>query len=355
MGSLIAGIALIAGALTAMRHDIRRFGCAVSLMAGIVFAVRGIFFIWIVLVSTEHPTDADSMLSSMTALLADMVIVAYALMAILGIFLIANSIAFSIRCGLSRARTTSLVFGTICLIPLSWLTFATLSIPGGPSLASILQINPMLRFLIDMTLYLPFVFAAYALYSVLYARMRAHGSYGCLIVLGAGLRGEHPSLLLACRLEAALRVSLSQTPPPLVVVSGGQGRDETISEASAMQAYLIEHGMPESTILQEDRSTSTRQNLQYSKKLIDSRLPHCSGIIVTNDFHALRAAILARACGLAFQSVGCATKRSYRPAAAMREAAIFAVDYPSFAILYATIAALAIALQVLAPDIAALM
>lgn len=114
-----------------------------------------------------------------------------------------------------------------------------------------------------------------------------------LIVLGAGLRGERPSLVLRNRINAAAEY-LSENPDSKVVVSGGQGPDELISEAEAMRRGLVELGIDEARILLEDHSTSTNENLTFSKQFIPDE---ASVVIVTNKFHVYRACHLARECG----------------------------------------------------------
>ena len=120
-----------------------------------------------------------------------------------------------------------------------------------------------------------------------------------LIVLGAGVRGEKISLTLQRRLDCALRY-YEQNPNVLIVVSGGQGPQEDISEALAMERYLLRHGVPEANVLKEEHSTSTLENLQFSPALLDDRLstPYTVALI-TNDFHIYRASTLARAQGFA--------------------------------------------------------
>ena len=114
-----------------------------------------------------------------------------------------------------------------------------------------------------------------------------------LIVLGAGLRGERMSLVLRNRVDAAAEY-LSENPGSKVVVSGGQGPDEPIPEAEAMRRGLVDLGIEETRIIMEDASTSTNENLMFSKQLIPDG---ASVVIVTNKFHVFRACHLARECG----------------------------------------------------------
>lgn len=126
------------------------------------------------------------------------------------------------------------------------------------------------------------------------------GTEKAMIVLGAGLRGEVPSGLLTRRMNAAYDYFM-QHPNILVVVSGGQGRFETIPEADAMRKYLLDKGVPASQILTEPNSTSTAENFIFSKKLLTEKgIVESDGVVfVTNAFHCYRAKEIARRVGYA--------------------------------------------------------
>lgn len=121
-----------------------------------------------------------------------------------------------------------------------------------------------------------------------------------VIVLGAGLQGTEPSPTLRARLDTALRLA-EINPRTGVVVSGGQGMNEVVSEAAAMAAYLERQGLPASRILREDKSRSTWENLSFSAKLLiehDWRT-ETQVCIVTSDFHVVRARAIAMRAGFA--------------------------------------------------------
>ena len=124
-----------------------------------------------------------------------------------------------------------------------------------------------------------------------------------VIVLGAGVNGETPSLALWTRIRAAAAY-LEAHPDIPAVLSGGQGPGEDISEAEAMRRALTALGIGEERLLLEDRSTSTAENFSYSKALLEERgLDGGTIAVVTNDFHSFRAGLIARRAGLATFSV----------------------------------------------------
>ncbi|MCM1543158.1 MAG: YdcF family protein [Blautia sp.] len=114
------------------------------------------------------------------------------------------------------------------------------------------------------------------------------------IILGAQMKTSGPSDVLRRRLDRALEY-LRESPDTIVVVSGGQGSDEPVSEAQGMKDYLAAQGIAEERILMEDTSTNTLENLNYSARLIDKGSDHV--VIVTNNFHVFRAVAIARKQG----------------------------------------------------------
>ena len=127
-----------------------------------------------------------------------------------------------------------------------------------------------------------------------------------VIVLGAGLvEGEWVSAHLAMRLDKAVEY-LTENQRTVVVVSGGQGPDERISEALAMKNYLLQRGISEERILLEDQSTSTYENFMYSKVILDEffiERPDYEIVHITNNFHALRAGVYAKRVGFVAESL----------------------------------------------------
>lgn len=117
------------------------------------------------------------------------------------------------------------------------------------------------------------------------------------VVLGCKVRGDSPSLMLKRRLDAAYDF-LTENPESFCVVSGGQGDDEEYSEASVMKSYLVSKGISEDRIFMEDRSSSTEENLEFSKKIIEENGLNVNITIITDGYHQLRATLHAKRLGL---------------------------------------------------------
>ena len=121
-----------------------------------------------------------------------------------------------------------------------------------------------------------------------------------MVILGCRVMpGGKPSMLLQDRLETALDY-LEEDPDILVVVSGGQGSNEPVSEAACMAGWLEERGISEDRIFQEDQSSNTKENLIFSKDLLAREgidVGETDVLVVSNGFHLTRARMLAERFG----------------------------------------------------------
>ncbi|MGO2082452.1 YdcF family protein [Vagococcus sp.] len=173
------------------------------------------------------------------------------------------------------------------------------------------------------------VFIMYTLTSIFYNLYPIRKPIDYIIILGAGLiDGERVTPLLASRIEAGLALYDRQKKKlgheAVIIVSGGQGPDEKISEAQAMKNYLDEQKRTDLKVLLETESINTRQNLEFSEKIIkkdssDADINDLNLVIATNNYHLLRAGKLARKIGLFARGVGSKTKAYYLPTAFIRE------------------------------------
>lgn len=115
-----------------------------------------------------------------------------------------------------------------------------------------------------------------------------------IIVLGAGVNGTVPSLTLRERINAAYHY-LTQNPDTVAVLSGGQGRGESITEAACMYRELTKLGIPAQRLLLEEQSASTMENLTYSLEILEETAgtrPKKVGI-VSSEYHLFRAKCFA--------------------------------------------------------------
>lgn len=117
-----------------------------------------------------------------------------------------------------------------------------------------------------------------------------------IIVLGAKLIGQEPSIILRLRLDEAIKL-YREGYATTIIVSGAKGEDEEVSEAASMKNYLLSHGIPAEHILLEDKSFNTYQNLANSHKMMQENNLK-TAIIVSNASHIRRSLIIAQNLGI---------------------------------------------------------
>ena len=118
-----------------------------------------------------------------------------------------------------------------------------------------------------------------------------------VIVLGAGIRGEKVTLPLKMRLDKAIQYH-NENPESVIVVTGGQGFQETVTEAYAMEKSLIKCGIEKDKIIKEEKATSTTENMEFSKALLDKHFgDNYSIVVITNNFHMFRGTSIAKKTG----------------------------------------------------------
>ena len=139
-----------------------------------------------------------------------------------------------------------------------------------------------------------------------------------VVILGCKVNGTSPSLMLTKRLESAYGY-LSENEDALVIVSGGQGEGEDISEAQCMKNYLIDKGVSEDRIIMEDKSTDTYENILFSKQLMVDLELESKIIIATDGFHQLRAKMIADKLDIQTYSISAKTPVYLLPTYWIRE------------------------------------
>ncbi|MBS9803362.1 YdcF family protein [Bacillus cereus] len=144
------------------------------------------------------------------------------------------------------------------------------------------------------------IYMTFRMNKVAREKLSYHSPY--VLILGAKLFGDRPSLSLQNRLDVALEYLFSH-PEAKVIVSGGQGEDEDIPEAHSMRNYLMVHGIDESRILIEDQSTNTYENLKFSMDLYN--VEHA--VVVSNTYHLYRTKIIAKRLGMKMEALAAET------------------------------------------------
>lgn len=144
-----------------------------------------------------------------------------------------------------------------------------------------------------------------------------------MVVLGAKVRPDGPSVSLQDRIDAAYEY-LTAHPDVVAVVSGGQGNDEHMTEAQCMYEELTAMGIEPERVWMEDQASSTWENMHFSLNLIEERTgsrPEKLGVL-SSEYHLFRASLFARRCNVEFVGIPAHTSRlSQRINHFMREVA----------------------------------
>lgn len=121
-----------------------------------------------------------------------------------------------------------------------------------------------------------------------------------VIVLGGGVNGTKPSAALACRLDRAAKY-LNDYPKSTAILCGGQGPGELITEAQAMETYLLSRGIDSKRLIKEEQSRDTRENISNAISVIRAHTGSnsiFSTAIISNGFHLYRTKIIAKKQGI---------------------------------------------------------
>ncbi|MFI0980384.1 YdcF family protein [Streptomyces sp. NPDC021093] len=297
-----AGAFLLA-LVVSMLRDRRRLRNGVYLVFALFFAVLGLML----KAGQTHPVLAG-------VFAAVLLLLAVLSALTLAVFLIRNGLTMVRKEGRSPANLLSLLAG-LGIVALSAMLVATLS-TGSRALGTVTVIA------ILVVGYVSFLFTCFLLYSLLYGWFRPRGRLDFVVVLGSGLIRNKVPPLLASRLDKGRALYDAQVAAggnPMMVTSGGQGPDEDRPEAQAMAEYLVEAGVPEDRILQESRSRTTEENLTFSGAMMREVDPGYRCVVVTNNYHAFRAALMARKTRINGQVIGSPTARYFWPSAVIRE------------------------------------
>lgn len=184
----------------------------------------------------------------------------------------------------------------------------------------LLTAAPTIAFYLVITMY------NFLVSSLLYQFVPRFYHQDYLVVLGAGLiNGERVSPLLAARIDKAINFAHKQVKHgkkmPKIIMSGGQGGDEKISEAQAMANYALEQGIDAKDLLLEDKSKNTYQNMVFSKNVAqkDFGSDHFKAKFFSNNYHIFRAGLLAKQANFKINGIGSYTRFYFLPNATIRE------------------------------------
>ena len=237
------------------------------------------------------------------------------------VLLIINGVQMIRRESLSAAHLLSLALGVFVGVGEIAAVLYVLGIGGKPlGFADTNEINLWIMLVAFTVFYFSFLVLSFVIYAVFIQILPHRMQFDYVIIHGCGLAGGgRMTKLLSNRVDRAIRIYERCRRKPVIIPSGGQGADETRSEADAMKEYLLAHGIPETDILPEDRSATTMENLRNSKKLIDARPGGKRTALVSSNYHIYRCLRYAEEIGLKCTGVGAPVALYYWPSALIRE------------------------------------
>lgn len=303
-------------------RDPRRMRCAIFLglaLTQIYLTAQPTFFGWL-----ERVEGANAPYFLLAFLL-----LAFLLVLAVAAFLIWAGLVLMVREGLSTSHLLSLSLGVAILLYVGLGVITALRGALNFFVYLVLLVFPIAMF--------AFILFSYLLYSGLYGlwarRWAAPGEV--VVVLGSGLIGDKVPPLLARRVELGISTYMRARTiwqSPLLVVSGGRGSDETISEAEGMARYVRAQPGWTGEMALEDRSASTEQNIKFTRKIVNERGITGPWTAVTSDFHAFRAAMLLSENKIAGNAVGARSVRYFWASAKLRELIAILAQFPKWTV-----------------------
>lgn len=139
-----------------------------------------------------------------------------------------------------------------------------------------------------------------------------------VVILGCKVRGDRPSLMLKKRLDAAVPYLTEHLDVP-VIVCGGQGEDEAMTEAACMKEYLTKQGIDADRIYEDGSSKSTYENLANARHILEMNEWGYDIILVTDGYHQFRAGSIAKGLRLSTDKISAKTSWYLVPAYWVRE------------------------------------
>lgn len=127
-----------------------------------------------------------------------------------------------------------------------------------------------------------------------------------IVVLGAAQYAGRPSPVLKARLDHAVGL-WKRGLAKRVVLTGGRGTGDTISEAAVGRRYVMKAGVADSAILLENEGRTTNASVGAVADIMKAEQLE-RAILVSDPFHMLRLQILANRHGV--ESVTSPTRTS---------------------------------------------
>ena len=242
----------------------------------------------------------------------------------LSLFICISNVVLLLREGFRLHNFLGFIFLGIYLIitNILWYRFNNVSI----------ELTPLVRFTRLFLCYFECTILAIWIMGYAVLQKKADFDKDFVIILGCSIsRKGKLRPLIKGRVNKAIHFVWEQEwnaeKTALYVPSGGHGKDEPMSEGSAMEMYLLSHGAENNEVFPEKQSRNTRENISFSKKIIDEMKENAKIAIVTTNYHVLRSGMIARSEKVDAQMIGSDTKWYFWPNAFFRETVAIIMMY----------------------------
>lgn len=243
------------------------------------------------------------------------------------IFILIIAVLINTRIILKRERKSiANLLPLIALIGIILVEIVLFILNFFPDKYNIIKI--LTTFINGVMTYFIILFLMYAFTAIMYKFLPTFKKIDYILILGAGLINDKVTPLLAGRIDAGIRFYDRQRTKkkhqPTIILCGGQGADEGISEAQAMKNYIESNYQNVYKIYLEDQSTTTLENIRFAEKIAQQK-DHITSFkkkkiaLATSDYHLLRAGKIARTIGIPAYGIGGKTRFYYIPTAFIRE------------------------------------
>lgn len=267
------------------------------------------------------PRIIDRILSAFTGATRLFVIASVPFVAVYSCFLLITNIVLIRKQGFKTSNMYGMFFAAVMIIWVTVLLLMDFYVSG--SMEEVMAHDLIINFFASLFLYFEFMLIGLMITNSVVTGYEPQKDKDFILILGCGLnRDGTPSPLLKGRIDRALEFYNQQkktAKAPMLVASGGQGSNEAVPESRAIRNYLVEHGVPEYHIIEEDDSTSTRENMNFSWLLIDDPEVDEKVAFSTTNYHVFRSGMMARQAGVKAEGMAADTKWYYWPNATVRE------------------------------------
>lgn len=291
-----------------MLHDPRTLWSGVSLLGMLFCLAAAVFFL--LSENADWLTEHDLLMNVLVFLLLLFVACSLAFPTVLTITFLIEGIKLIRHEGLKSTNLLTILFSVLLYLYLSvWPVIGHLEKGKFGT-----RFYMLISFSVMYVLMLLAVYLLSAALNLFHFKKRRGADY--IIVLGAGVIGGKVTPLLAARIDRGIELSECNS-DAVLIMSGGQGPDEDITEGEAMARYAEQRGVDTERIIVEGKSASTEENLLFSREVMEKDHPQV--IVVTTTYHVFRALLLAKQQGLECVGFGAKTKWYFALNALIRE------------------------------------